>query len=54
VDINEQIAYAKKALAKHTGVTEKQIKLPSSESVTWRSGAIGCPTPGGVKKRTNP
>ena len=46
MNMNGQIAFAKKDLAKRLDVDLDSIKLSSANAVTWRSGALGCPEPG--------
>lgn len=43
---DEKIEFAKQDLAQKLKVNMEEIKLLSSRSVTWRSGALGCPKPG--------
>jgi hypothetical protein len=43
---DQQVAFAKLNLADKLQVIEAQISLVSIQSVTWRSGALGCPKPG--------
>ena len=43
---DEQVTLATLSLAETLQVTEAQISLISLQSVTWRSGALGCPKPG--------
>lgn len=44
----EQINDAKKHLASKLNIDTATISLAGVESVTWRSGAMGCPEPGMV------
>ena len=46
MNMNGQIAFAKKDLAKRLDVNLDSVKLSSAKAVTWRSGALGCPEPG--------
>ena len=46
MNLNGQIAFAKKDLAKRLNVNLDSVNLSSSKAVTWRSGALGCPEPG--------
>ena len=46
MNMNGQIAFAKKDLAKRLDVDLDSIKLSSANAVTWRSGSLGCPEPG--------
>lgn len=43
---NEQIQDAKRQLALRTGSKMEHITLLRAGTVTWRSGAMGCPEPG--------
>lgn len=43
---DQQVALAKLSLADTLQISESQISLLSIQSVTWRSGALGCPKPG--------
>lgn len=40
------VAFAKADLARREAASEADIVVVTSESVTWRDGAIGCPEPG--------
>lgn len=40
------IEQAKSDLARRLGVQAGEVKLVSSEEVTWRDGSLGCPQPG--------
>jgi len=44
----QQIVFAKNALADWKNVDFSEIKLLEIKSVTWRSGALGCPEKGRV------
>ncbi len=46
MNLNGQIAFAKKKLAQRLGIEPGSVKLAGAEAVTWRSGALGCPAPG--------
>jgi len=46
LSLKQQIQKCEKDLANTLGVASDQIKTVSSEHVTWRSGALGCPSPG--------
>ena len=46
MNLNGQIAVAKKDLAKRLGVPPESVTLSGAQQVTWRSGALGCPEPG--------
>jgi len=46
MNMNGQIAFAKKDLSKRLDVNLDSVKLSSAKAVTWRSGALGCPEPG--------
>ena len=46
MNLNGQIAFAKKDLAKLLDVNLDSVNLSSANAVTWRSGALGCPEPG--------
>ena len=41
----QQVVYARNALAVQLGQEAETIGLPSVRSVVWRSGALGCPQP---------
>lgn len=43
---DERIEFAKQDLAKILDLGSKEIMLLSSQTVTWKSGALGCPKPG--------
>lgn len=46
MNLNGQIAFAKKDLAKRLDVRLDSVKLSSAKAVSWRSGALGCPEAG--------
>jgi hypothetical protein len=46
MNLNGQIAEAKRDLAKRLDVTPESVVLSGAKQVTWRSGALGCPKPG--------
>lgn len=48
MDRKKQILYAQVDLSSKLGITKEALGLPSVQSVTWRSGAIGCPEKGTV------
>lgn len=48
MDRKKQILYAQADLSAKLGITKDELGLPSVQSVTWRSGAIGCPEKGTV------
>lgn len=41
----QQIEFSKKDLANHLKVELDTVKLSGSGTVTWKSGALGCPKP---------
>jgi len=45
MNLNGQIAFAKKDLVERLGVLPESVRLSSANAVTWRSGALGCPDP---------
>jgi hypothetical protein len=46
MNLNGQIAVAKKDLAQRLDVPPESVVLSGAQQVTWRSGALGCPEPG--------
>lgn len=46
MDKIQQIELAQADLSEKKNVQIKDVKLLSAQSVTWRSGALGCPEPG--------
>ncbi len=46
MNLNGQIAEAKRDLAKRLDVPPESVALSGAQQVTWRSGALGCPKPG--------
>jgi hypothetical protein len=46
MNMNGQIASAKKDLAQRLDIPPESVKLSAARQVTWRSGALGCPQPG--------
>ena len=46
MNMNGQIAFAKKDVAKRLDVSLDSVSLSASKAVTWRSGALGCPEAG--------
>ena len=46
MNMSKQIAFAKADLAQRLDVDPDQVLLSGAQSVTWRSGALGCPEPG--------
>lgn len=46
MDLSEQIAFAVRDLAQRLGVQEDSIGTAAVRQVSWRSGALGCPSPG--------
>jgi len=46
MNLNTQIAIARTDLADRLGVDIESVKLSGAKTVTWRSGALGCPEPG--------
>jgi len=48
MNMNGQISFARKNLAKRLDVDIDTVKLSSAKAVTWRSGALGCPEPGKI------
>jgi hypothetical protein len=44
--LEEQIEFSKQDLATRLGLATEAIKVSGATSVTWRSGALGCPKPG--------
>jgi len=42
----EQIEFSKGDLATRLGLAMEAIKVSGATTVTWRSGAVGCPKPG--------
>ena len=46
MNLNGQIDFSIKDLAKRLDVSPDSIKVSGARRVTWRSGALGCPKPG--------
>jgi hypothetical protein len=46
MNMNGQIASAKKDLAQRLDIPPESVKLSAARQVTWRSGALGCPQSG--------
>jgi hypothetical protein len=46
MNMSRQIEFAKADLAQRLDVDPGQVLLSGAQSVTWRSGALGCPEPG--------
>ena len=46
MNLNGQIAFAKKDFAQRMNIPVESVKVSSAKSVSWRSGALGCPEPG--------
>lgn len=46
MNTNEQVAFSREDLAVRLDVDMDTISLSGATSVTWRSGALGCPKPG--------
>ena len=46
MNLNEQVAFARNDLAKRLDVKVESVLLLNARTVTWRSGALGCPKPG--------
>lgn len=46
MNLNGQIDFSIKDLAKRLDVPPESIKVSGARQVTWRSGALGCPEPG--------
>ena len=46
MNMSRQIEFAKADLAQRLNVDPGQVLLSGAQSVTWRSGALGCPEPG--------
>ena len=46
ISLDEQLSFAKADLSQRLDVKESALTVLKSESVTWRSGAIGCPQAG--------
>ena len=42
----QQIEFSKRDLATRLGLALEMIKVSGATTVTWRSGAMGCPKPG--------
>ncbi len=47
MNLNEQIAFSIEDLARRQRINEDSVVLVGARQVTWRSGALGCPEPGG-------
>jgi len=45
MDTSEQVNYAIEDLAVRLGQEASEIKVVNQKSMTWRSGALGCPRP---------
>jgi hypothetical protein len=46
MNLNGQVAFAMKDLARRLDVPTEAVKLSGASRVNWRSGALGCPEPG--------
>ena len=46
MNLNEQVEYSRNNLAQRMGVELGSVEISSAQTVTWRSGALGCPKPG--------
>jgi hypothetical protein len=46
MNMSRQIEFAKADLAQRLDVDQGQVIVSGAQSVTWRSGALGCPEPG--------
>jgi hypothetical protein len=46
LDIDQQVSFAKQALAERLKVDSGIIEVDTVRTVHWRSGATGCPRPG--------
>ena len=46
MDIDEQVAFARQALAERLQIDPAGIRVETARTVNWRSGAAGCPKPG--------
>lgn len=46
MNLNGQIEFSKKDLARRLGIADELVVLSGARHVTWRSGALGCPDPG--------